>query len=257
MVDRLFDADLPEFWPGLCRPFTVEADVRYLPEVVAHPIQYVVHAAAVTASPEEAGVEPETQFLEAVETVATCLRWVRHDGVGRAPLLSSGAVVAGANVSVRSELTQASPTTVYAGAKWSVELLREVMREHYGCDVLAIRLGNVYGPGERTRDTRPRTSLVHAAIARAIDWRSVPFPETGVVSDRTYAPDVGDAIASILLASSAERCLYHFSSGEVLSALEISRAIAIAFGRCRSSNVGGGGQDEQSRVARYSCRTAS
>lgn len=228
VVDRTFDADLGLVWKDHPPLRMVESDVRDLEGSLEGPAQYIVHAAATTGTPQETGSDAEGQVMEAVEATGEVLRWARRRGVVRTVLVSSGAVFGGSRGVLSDEDSRPSPESVYGSAKLAVELFGDMMRRLDGLDVVAVRLGNVYGPGERARSTRPRTSLVNRLLREALDSQAIHVSGQGKAADWTFAEDIGNAIAAVLSSRRLAYGLYHLTSGEMLSPLELAEGIAVA-----------------------------
>ena len=215
VVDRSFDSDLELCWKDHPSLRMVQSDARDLVSSLDEPAQYIVHAAAITGAPKETQSEPETQFIEAVETVGSVLRWARHRGVIRTVLISSGAVFGGSSKPANHEDSRPAPDSLYASAKLAAELFGEAMRKLHGQDVVVVRLGNLYGPGERARRTRPRTSLVHRMLQEAIDARTIRLTEwVKPAADWTLAADIADALEAVLSAEELAHGLYHLTQAK-------------------------------------------
>ncbi len=220
-VDRHFDAPLRqnwlERWPTQLTLF--ENEVLDLPPLEA---DAVIHAAAVTAGPEEIGHTPEQNFRANVEPALRLL----ESAVGRRVIvLSSSAVFRATAPGPVTEAMTPAPLGLYAVSKLALEYLLETLREQYGRDVLAVRLSNIYGPCEVARRTRPRVSLVARLLTEALRegrltvWRDDP------PRDWTYAPDVGRALLALLDAPALRYPLYHVAAEHTLTPLEIAETV--------------------------------
>ncbi|GAB4410555.1 MAG: NAD(P)-dependent oxidoreductase [Anaerolineae bacterium] len=220
-TDRHFAPPLRQRWLNrwAARLTLFENDVLDLPPQDADAI---VHAAAITAGPEESGLTPEGYFRANVEPALRLLEWA---GGRRVIFLSSSAVFRATAPGPVTETMIPAPLGLYAVSKLAVEYLLETLREQYGRDVVTARLSNIYGPGEVSRPTRPRVSLVARLVTEALReghltvWRDDP------PRDWTYAPDVGRALVSLLDAPVLRHPLYHVAAEQTLTPLQIAEAI--------------------------------
>lgn len=221
-VDQSFDDDLARRWAGRSIQM-LSTDCRSLPRTR---VDYVVHGAALTANPDEAGQSPIENYRANLDPALDVLEWAAAAGAKRAVVISSSAVFRGSPGLVYTEDTPPAATGTYMAAKRAVELLAQTLRAEHGQDVVSIRLGSVYGPTEIARSTRPRISRVMRLLHDAMAQRVLRVSSDGDRMDWTYAPDIGQAIAALLQAPSLNHDLYHVTSGETLTELDIARAIA-------------------------------
>jgi UDP-glucose 4-epimerase len=219
-VERAFDTSLKAAWAG--RVELLEADVSQLPSLT---VDCLIHGAAVTANPEQAGQTPEANFRANVEPVLAALEWSERRGVGRAIFISSGAVYRETQPGPVYESDPALPTGIYAVAKHTMERLVETLNGLYGRDVVAVRLSNIYGPGEQPRASRPRISLIGSMIHEALETGCITVPAYESARDWTFAPDIGRAICAILEVPRLPNSLYNMASERAASPLEIADMI--------------------------------
>jgi nucleoside-diphosphate-sugar epimerase len=222
-VDHAFDDDLQRSW-------TAQGDRLILVESTAGDLStvqtdFLVHGAAVTASPEEANQTPEENFRANLEPVLDVLAWARSRKVKRTAFISSGAVFLHSGPGLITEDTPPAHTGLYPAAKAAMEALVRTYRAEYGLDAVSIRLGNLYGPGERIRATRPRLSLIGQMIRSALSEQIVRVPEQSSVIDWTYAPDIGRAVVALLTAPHLAHDLYHVTSGICHDAAQIAHTL--------------------------------
>lgn len=220
-ADRHFAPSLRQGWLSRwpTRLTLFENDLLDLPPLEA---DAVIHAAAVTAGPEESGQTPEQNFRANVEPA---LRALEGAADRRLIFLSSAAVFRATAPGPVTETMSPAPLGLYAVSKLALEYLLETLRAQYGRDVLAVRLSNIYGPREEARPTRPRVSLVARLVSEALRegrltvWRDDP------PRDWTYAPDVGRALVRLLEAPALRHVLYHVAAEQSLTPLQIAQAI--------------------------------
>jgi UDP-glucose 4-epimerase len=223
-VDRAFDDAMRDRWLAGWGPQIdlIEADTNRLPPV---PVTAVIHAAALTAAPEEAGLSAEEHVRANLEPVLDVLAWADQQGVQRTLVLSSDAVFRASPPGPVDETVPAQPLGLYAVAKHAAETLLDTLHEVYGRDVLAVRLGNIYGPHERSRPTRPRVSLVAGMVRDALHAGEIMVYHQAPARDWTFAPDVGRALLALVDAPTVRHALYHVTSEQTLTPLEIALAI--------------------------------
>jgi UDP-glucose 4-epimerase len=216
-VDRSFDEALVERWGGGVELLT--CDVSALPDIR---VDAVIHGAAITASPEQSGQTPEANLHANIDPLLMMTEWARRNGAGRTILISSGAVFSTSAAQALTEETPTNPSGVYAVAKQFMEALASTLRSEYSQDVVAVRFGNIYGPSELPRPTRPRVSAVAHMIHDALTERRIVVPEPDPARDWTYAPDIGRALLALLEAPTINYPLYHVSSAHPVTLGQIA-----------------------------------
>jgi nucleoside-diphosphate-sugar epimerase len=129
----------------------------------------VIHAAAITTS------DNDLRLLEVnVRGTLHVLDAANRHGVEHLVLLSSSGVYAPVNEPI-NEHSPTSSASAYALSKLLAEDICTVGK-HSALSVWLLRLGPIYGAGERASQTRSKTSLVHL-IAQAIqNQQAVTLP---------------------------------------------------------------------------------
>jgi len=147
----------------------------------------------------------------------------REGRFGRLVLLSSAAVY-GRVQGVVPEDTPARPLAPYGVSKRAAELYVLAAVQRHGTDAVIGRLGNPYGPGQR--------SLVVYDLAKRALTDGAPFRVFGAgdaVRDFLHVRDV--AMALQVVGSRAESgSITNIGSGQPVSILELARTIAVAAG---------------------------
>lgn len=222
-LDRQFSEELRKTWAMWAGQIDLyETSTLTLP---AEDVDALIHGAAITARPEDRNETPEDNFLANIDPLIDVLRWA-HDHVSRlAIFISSDAVFRSTPTGAFDERNIPDPHGLYAVAKHTTEKLVETLRDEYGRDVVAVRLGNIYGPNESSRESRPRISLVGNLIDQALETNHLLIREHSPAYDWTFAPDVGHAMLSLVEASALQESLYHVASGHTHTELEIAQAI--------------------------------
>ena len=222
--DTRFAPDLLRAWNTVAdrRLRLVEAEVNALPALDA---DVLIHAAALTASPEEAGHTPVANLRANLDPFLDALDWAHSNGVRRTIAISSSAVFRQSAPGPLRDDQPPQPLGTYAVAKTTIEHTAETLRQCHGLDVLAVRLGSIYGPGETTRTSRPRVSPVQAMIDEALHTATITVTRPHDSRDWTFAPDVGRAIVTLAQAGRLCHALYNVSSGQALTDLQLAEAI--------------------------------
>lgn len=199
------------------------ADCVNLPPLTADAL---IHAAAVTAAPAARGESPEDNLRANIEPLLAVSEYVERQGIGRAIFISSNAVFRRAPLGQRGEADPPQPLDTYSVAKAMVEYTASTLREAYNRDVLAVRLGAIYGPYEYARSTRPRLSAVASMLHEALTQGEINVGQPNEVRRWTYAPDIARALIALLEADSLRHSLYQLESGERRSCLAVARQIS-------------------------------
>ncbi len=223
-VDKAFDEALRQRWVD--KPIQwFETDAENLPDVSA---DYLIHGAAITASPEEINQTPEEHFRANMNSTLAALAWAREQRVQRAVFISSAAVLRESREKTLNEESLAPVIGLYMAAKQATEALVATMHKEYGQNMVSIRLGNVYGSMEYSRPTRPRVSKVMGMILEAMETHTLAVPHESATLDWTFALDIGLAVVALLNAPSLSHDLYHIASPEAQNDLDIAQAIQSA-----------------------------
>jgi nucleoside-diphosphate-sugar epimerase len=189
---------------------------------------HVVHAAALTPSPQQETEEParivdvNVGGTTAVVDAATRLRDLR-----RLVVVSSGGVW-GASQGLDGPLDEdivPRPETLYGITKMAAEGIALRLGALRSASVVAVRLASVYGTMERPTGARQRISLVHRLVSH-------PGPVTAstadIVRDWIHADDVAAAVSSLLTTSVLRSNLYNIGSGEPVGWRRIVEAVRVA-----------------------------
>ena len=227
LLDRAFPADYePPAGQHIVR-MTNLADgpaMRALSLEIERGIDHFVHAATVTAHPRQLGITSLDYLEEHVVAGLTMLRWAQQHGA-RVVMVSSAAVFAPHQAGPIDETRVPQPQGPYATAKRMLELATFEAASD-GVDGLVVRLGNLYGGGERPGTARPATSIVQQMIEGALQTRSLTVERPSEVREWTYAPDIAAILPYVLQSPVPEDRILHLSSGEAWSRASVARAIA-------------------------------
>jgi nucleoside-diphosphate-sugar epimerase len=181
---------------------------RLLHVMREHSVRRVVHAADMS-DPRISVDVPVATVLANVEGVLHLLEAARLAGIeGRIVLLSSTAVYGHYQGSI-DESSPLRPRTPYAVTKVTGEQLGSIYTDLYGLDVVALRLGEQYGP-----EIAPPPPL-RAVMRSALDiepYRSVIGADH--VFHLTHGEDIARAVVAALRAREPGQRIYNVTGGE-------------------------------------------
>jgi UDP-glucose 4-epimerase len=241
-VDQAFDEARRLTWESHY-PDQIELIETSADQIPAREVDALIHGAAITASPDEAGQTPEANFRANLEPTLALLDYAQQQKVHWALFISSSAVYSQTAPGPVSEEQPPVPLGLYAVAKHTTETLLTSLHDLYGRNVAALRLSNIYGPFERSRPTRPRTSLAGQMVQEALETGQLSVHENTVARDWTYAPDIGRAIVRLLEQPTLKHALYNIAAEQVLTRLDIAQAIQTHLPDVRLQMVAGDDPD--------------
>lgn len=196
-------------------------------------IHLVVPALGVLSPAEETRVN--------VAGLLNVLEAAQVNGVRRVSLASSVAVYAGLGQGPWREdaalpVMSASPTTAF---KKTWEILAHHYADRASMDVVALRIGGIYGPLYHSMANLPGR-LVHAAVrGRPLDFEpgtaGAPAQDQG--TDLCYVKDCARAIGLLHLAPALAERVYNIGGGRFTSNKEVAEAVAGAAG-CPAVQLG-------------------
>lgn len=219
-VDLAFDAPLQTGWLT-----DYHDQIRFYDRLPDVQVSAMLHGAALTASPEEAGQTPVVNFRANIVPYLRTVDWARIHVTGRSIYLSSSAVYRTSAPGKIDETMPQQPLGTYAVAKTTIEHLTDTLKIMHGDDVAAVRLSNIYGERETTRPSRPRMSLVGQYVDAALAGESITVDDPDALRDWTYARDIGYAVLALLERKTLDHALYNVASGETLKNIELAQKI--------------------------------
>ncbi len=200
----------------------IESNCVDMPPLVADAL---IHAAFVTATPEERGESPEQNLRANIEPTLAVLEYAQRQGIARSIYVSSAAVHRGRTDAILYESLAPRPLGVYGVAKTLMEQTVDTMRQVHGRDCLCVRPGSIYGPFEFSRSTRPRLSAIARMIQSALSAGEIVVDQPQGRIEWTFAPDIGRALVALLESDTLNFALYQLASGEHVSNLAVARMI--------------------------------
>ena len=220
LVDTAFDGEASRHVGPLECVRADLRDVTDLPEADG-----LIHGAALTANPEELGLSYVEHLTLNTSLTLAALRLAERCGVRRAVVLSSAGVFTPRQRPPLNETASPDALGVYATAKRMAECAVEGLKAEGKMDAVAVRLGNLYGPGETSRKTRPRVSLVQQIINAAINERPVKLATPEALREWTYVADLAPAIVKLLELPHLPNTPLHLTSPEALTDRQVATCV--------------------------------
>ena len=224
--DKLFD---DEARARLVGADLIEADLA--PETLAPlgAFDLVIHGAAITTSPAELGISEDDYIRRNCDMTVAALDFAIAAGASDFVFLSSSGVFdADDATEVLVESTPARAALPYAVAKRAGEALLSTAPN--AIRAVAVRLGPIYGPGERSRPTRIGLSPISRWIAAAAAGQPLDIDMPRARRDWTFGPDLPGALVALLAQQPAISGVVHLTSGEAIDDVDLAARIAAHFG---------------------------
>jgi UDP-glucose 4-epimerase len=180
---------------------------------------YVVHAAAVTPSPDEERQHPARVLdVDLTGTLNVVDAATAQPGLARLIAFSSAAVYGNAPdlPDPLHETTPLAPTNLYGIAKAAGEDVVRRYAELRGASCLNVRVAGAYGLLERPTGSRTRMSQIHRLAQALAENRAVTVHGPNVPRDWVHADDVAHAAAALLVAPAPRHLIYNIGSGRTI-----------------------------------------
>ena len=217
LIDRAFDDEALRR-VGMLQCVRADLrDVTVLPEADG-----LIHGAALTANPEDLGLSYVEHLTVNTSLTLAALRLAERCRVRRVVVLSSAGVFAPRQRPPLDETSPPDATGVYATAKRMAEGAVEGLKAAGTTDAVAVRLGNLYGPGETSRGSRPRVSLVQQVVNAAVGGQPVRLATPEALREWTYIGDLAPAIVKVLELPHLPNTPLHLTSPEVLTDRQVA-----------------------------------
>ena len=225
-VDRS-RVDVPAGAGGITWHEEDAADVAALRGLIgATNLGHVIHAATVTASPDETP-RATMNYLAGHLAMASAALELAVEAGASATFISSAAVFAADQQAPLDEDAQTHGVGPYATAKRAAELMwLEAARA--GAIAQVVRLGNLFGPGESESLTRPRKSLVGRYVDAAQREGRIVVEQPRAIREWTWLPDVAGVIVTSLQRG-PETPLIHAVAPEHVTDLQLANHVSKAF----------------------------
>lgn len=221
-IDRIVDAVAAR---ALAGANVIEAPLAAVSAAaIGVPADALIHAAALTARPDEAGLDLPSHLAANVDAHLAALALAAALRVKRFVFISSAGVFSpGARPLDEDALPDAAQP--YAAAKRMGEIATDALGET-GIEAISVRLGNVYGPGEIARPSRPRLSLLQQMIAAAETDGRICVDAPDALRDWTFASDIGRCVAALLAAPSLPGRVVHVVAPQPATDRALAETIA-------------------------------
>jgi UDP-glucose 4-epimerase len=191
-------------------------DVKHVDLVFErHPVERVVHAAAVTSGPSREAGDPGGVVDVNLQGTINVLAAARRNRVQRVVHVSSGAAYGESLYRLPRlyEEDPSVPTTLYSITKHAAERMCLRLRALWELDIVCARLGTVIGPWERVTDARDNYGTHTQLAALAVAGKPAILPAREVRRDWVYSRDVAAGLVALLKAGRPRHPLYNLSSG--------------------------------------------
>ncbi|MCL4767273.1 MAG: NAD-dependent epimerase/dehydratase family protein [Hyphomicrobiaceae bacterium] len=191
--------------------------------LIGNPVERIVVASSMSIYGEGLYRDADGKLIEDMPTRAGrgdgSSGWDPRDGQGR-PLVPVPT----------PESKRPSLASVYALTKYAQERLVLLMAAAYGMQAVALRLFNVYGPGQAL--SNPYTGVLAIFASRLLNGRSPLIFEDGRQRrDFVHVDDVSRAFTLALEHPAAAGNVYNVGSGRHRSIREVADMLAAAMGR--------------------------
>lgn len=223
-LDQAFDADWRErFSPYSDRLDVLVTDAAHLPDMR---VDVLIHGAAVTGSHTALGMSAPQHFRANIDPALCLMDWAATHVHRCAVFISSSAIyprLTGSSASViYDENAPGAPDSTYGVAKLAIEqLVRGFASQRRATSTepqyAVIRLGSIYGPYERGRQSRPNVSTVAGWVSDAVIRGEIDVPDPDACRDWTYVEDVGAAAVALITADRLDYSVYNVTSGHMLT----------------------------------------
>jgi nucleoside-diphosphate-sugar epimerase len=188
----------------------------------AHRPTRVLHGAVITAGPERERRDPAGIVAVNLQGTLTVLEAARRHGAARVVYPSSGSVYGDSAFSapvLEEDVTLPQPVTLYGISKYAAERAALRYRTLHGLDVVAARLGIVFGRWEHDTGHRDTLSPIYHLTRLAQAGEPARLPNAGR-RDWIYAPDVAAGLLALLALPAPRHAVYHVAPGREWSAEE-------------------------------------
>lgn len=225
--DRAFDSPVRARLAGAT---LVEAAINAEALGELESVDLVIHGAAITTTPSALGLSEIEHIRLNCNALLDVVAFARDCGARDFISLSSSAVFDTVDgMGSFLETTSAKATSGYALAKRAGEVLVQTL-ENASIRALSVRLGSIYGPGERSRHSRQNVSLIKRWVDAASAGEPIVVDSPCSRRDWTYGPDLPGATLALLARQPTVSGLFHLTAGEAIDDAELGQLIAEHFG---------------------------
>ena len=184
-------------------------------------IDYVIHLAALFANQNSVDHPEKDLTVNGLGTLKI-LEWSQKSDVKKMLYASSSCVYGNSNFMDESNQVF-DPDTPYAITKLLGERYVKFWANHYGLDVVSVRLFNVYGPGDYPGLYR---SVIPNFIKLALSGEPLVITGTGSETrDFCYVDDVVAGICAVLFSNTNPAEVFNIASGKTTSIIKMAETI--------------------------------
>jgi UDP-glucose 4-epimerase len=213
----------------------VRADVRDGEAVTTllrkHQVDRFFPFAAITSGPAREAEAPELVVQVNLLGFIAQLRAARDAGVRRV-IAPASASVYGDSFFTHALLDEAAtpcvPSGVYGMTKYAIERCGLRLGELWGIDVIAARIGSVFGPWERDTGLRDMIGPHHFLARLAASGREAILPAAIPASAWVYGPDVASGLLHLLDMKDPAHRSFNICSGRMWGEVITQWADALA-----------------------------
>lgn len=200
----------------------LEGDIRHADHVKAGSAGFdvIVHLAANTGVPQS--IEQPTLDCE-INVLGTlnALEAARANNIKRFVFASSGAPVGEVTPPIHEEIVP-HPVSPYGASKLAGEAYCSAYYRSFGIDTVALRFGNVYGPG-----SAHKTSVVAKFITRGLAGEELEiYGDGSQTRDFIFIHDLVDAIISGARANAIGGEIFQIATGTEITVHDIAQRLA-------------------------------
>jgi len=176
----------------------------------------IIHAAAVTSDANREAREPQLIFDVNVGGTLNVLTAAQSVGCERFICIGSGAAYGRTHdegKTLHEDVSPSQPVDLYGISKFSAERAALRLGDLWKLDVIAVRLGSVFGPWEFDTGVRDLLSPQFQIAGMAVRGEQAIVPPVEPWRDWVYSRDIAVALVALLTAPAPKHHCYHVTSG--------------------------------------------
>lgn len=193
-----------------------------------HAVTHLIHGAAITAGPDRERAKPDEILRVNILGTVSALRAAWSTDVARAIVMSSSAVYGHASdrhQTLVEDVAVPDPVGLYGISKLAAERSALRLADLRGLDIVAVRLGALYGRWEWQTGLRDTISPPVRALSRALRGEPVTVRD-GSAIDWLYPTDAAAGLDALLFAGHLDHRLFNLSGGTAWTLGDWMRALA-------------------------------
>lgn len=204
-----------------------------LEQMIAHPVRRIVTASSMSVYGEGRYRDSRGDIHDAVVRSPNAVQQQRWD-----PVDADGAPLQPVPT---PETKHPALASVYAIGKYVQERMPITVAAAYGIEAVALRLWNVFGPGQAL--SNPYTGVLAIFASRIANRRAPMIFEDGLQQrDFVHVDDVARAFVLALDSGAAAGQVFNIASGQARTVLDVAAALAAAMGAPARADITGTGR---------------